>query len=113
LHEATIQVSAYALVLDLVIHASLLGRFILYDTMEKLDMTSIQHRKRKEYILIALGLNDIRIDNPEVADTLIHTFDAVNRLKGDFTIRDAAGIKAQVREHYKKLSVKKRKKKAS
>lgn len=53
---------------------------------------------------IALGLQKIAVDEP-IADRIIQTYEAIKKLGGDFSLKDAVKIEMDIREKYAKKSL--------
>ena len=70
--------------------------------MTKSKYRGATHKSRINHMRIALGLTGITVNGDDVLDALIRVFDGVEELKGDFSVRDAAKIQAEVEAIYKK-----------
>lgn len=58
------------------------------------------HDKEVNYLKTALALNDIGVDQP-TADLIWRTVWKLHELGGDFSLKDAANLRAQVERDYK------------
>lgn len=70
--------------------------------MTKSKYKGVTHKTRVNHLKLALSLAGVSVQDDAVLETLIRVFDGVEELKGDFSVRDVAKIKADVEALYKK-----------
>jgi len=56
------------------------------------------------YMQIALGIQKISVDQA-MADRIIQTYEGIQKLGGDFSLKDAVKIEMDIREKYTKKSL--------
>jgi hypothetical protein len=56
------------------------------------------------YMQIALGIQKIAVDEA-IADRIIQTYEGIQKLGGDFSLKDAVKIEMDIREKYTKKSL--------
>jgi hypothetical protein len=56
------------------------------------------------YMQIALGIQKISVDQA-MADRIIQTYEGIQKLGGDFSLKDAVKIEMDIREKYAKQSL--------
>jgi hypothetical protein len=64
----------------------------------------MSEQEKIEYMQIALGIQKIGIDEA-MADRIIQTYEGIQKLGGDFSLKDAVKIEMSIREKYTKKSL--------
>jgi hypothetical protein len=64
----------------------------------------MSEQEKITYMQIALGIQKIGVDEA-MADRIIQTYEGIQKLGGDFSLKDAVKIEMDIREKYAKKSL--------